>query len=344
MNRYDRSREYYLNSVNEALRVGDREFAAIAYYNLSLLEHNFFHYNSALRFTDESIATEDRPSGHLARGELFQARMEFDSAEQEYQDAYAKDTTPLSKVNLAILFQKFGRLDLARRYAEEVLASRDLAWLVYYGTDITRHFKDMHELLASIYRGLARREAGPPDNRVSWTASAALFSAGRSQILSWYHAQRFRLSSLQVGKEYLNQGSLEDAWWEFYKGNESYPEVALKYLAAWPGRWKLRARRTPRSSTCWRKERCAIPPPSSSRPWRDSIRSGRRSLPPMRSLALIPLLKGAAAAMPRREAITRLFAINPGALPQAGIGLPLAVDFRGSGWSATGEGPCVPIS
>jgi len=332
LNRYDRSREYYLKSVNEALRVGDREFAAIAYYNLSLLEHNFFHYNSALRFTDESIATGDRPSGHLARGELFQARMEFDSAEQEYQDAYAKDSTPLSKVNLSILFQKFGRLDLARRYAEEVLASRDLAWLVYYGTDITRHFKDMYELLASIYGGLARREADQPTTGIL-DRITALISAARSQIISWYYAQRFHLSSLQVGKEYLNQGSLEDAWWEFYKGNESYPDVALKYLAEARA---LETARTPHAEVFYMLEEGKV---------RHSAALLQQALagfdpfwekePAAEALiALIPLLKGAASTNPRREAIARLFAINPGALPQAGIGLPLAVDFRGDGWRA----------
>ena len=332
LNRYDRSREYYLKSVNEALRVGDREFAAIAYYNLSLLEHNFFHYNSALRFTDESIATGDRPSGHLARGELFQARMDFDSAQQEYQAAYAKDTTPLSKVNLAILFQKFGRLDLARRYAEEVLASRDLAWLVYYGTDITRHFKDLYDLLAGIYSGLARREADRPTTGLL-DRSAALVSAARSQVISWYYAQRFHLSSLQVGKEYLNQGSLEDAWWEFYKGNESYPDVALKYLAEARA---LETARTPHADVFYIMEEGKV---------RHSAAFLQQALagfdpfwekePSAEALiALIPLLRGEAAAGSRREAIEHLFEINPGALPQAGIGLPLAVDFRGTGWSA----------
>ena len=331
LNRYDRSREYYLKSVNEALRVGDREFAAIAYYNLSLLEHNFFHYNSALRFTDESIATGDRPSGHLARGELFQARMDFDSAEQEYQDAYAKDTTPLSKVNLAILFQKFGRLDLARRYAEEVLASKDLAWLVYYGTDITRHFKDMYELLARIYAGLARREADRPTTGFP-DRCAALISAARSRIISWYYAQRFHLSSLQVGKEYLSQGSLEDAWWEFYKGNESYPDVAMKYLVEARA---LETARTPHAEVFYTLEEGKV---------RHSAALLQQALagfdpfwekePSAEALiTLIPLLRGAAAADSRREAIARLFEINPGALPQAGIGLPLAVDFRGAGWS-----------
>jgi hypothetical protein len=331
LNRYDRSREYYLKSVNEALRVGDREFAAIAYYNLSLLEHNFFHYNSALRFTDESIATGDRPSGHLARGELFQARMDFDAAEQEYQDAYAKDTTPLSKVNLAILFQKFGRLDLARRYAEEVLASKDLAWLVYYGTDITRHYKDMYELLAGIYRGLARREADRPTTGLL-DRCAALVSAARSQVISWYYAQRFHLSSLQVGKEYLNQGSLEDAWWEFYKGNESYPDVALKYLAE---ARTLETARTPHAEVFYMLEEGKV------RHSAALLQQALASFDPFWEkepsaealISLIPLLKGASAAGPRREAIARLFEINPGALPQAGIGLPVAVDFRGAGWS-----------
>ena len=331
LNRYDRSREYYLKSVNEALRVGDREFAAIAYYNLSLLEHNFFHYNSALRFTDESIATGDRPSGHLARGELFQARMDFDSAEQEYQDAYAKDTTPLSKVNLAILFQKFGRLDLARRYAEEVLASKDLAWLVYYGTDITRHFKDMYELLARIYAGLARREADRPTTGFP-DRCAALISAARSRIISWYYAQRFHLSSLQVGKEYLSQGSLEDAWWEFYKGNESYPDVAMKYLAEARA---LETARTPHAEVFYTLEEGKVRHSAALLqqalagfdPFWEKEPSGEALI------TLIPLLRGAAAADSRREAIARLFEINPGALPQAGIGLPLAVDFRGAGWS-----------
>ena len=162
MNRYESSREYYQKAIDEALRVGDRSFAAIAYYNLSLLEHNFFHYNSALRDTDESIAMDDRPSGHLARGELFESRLDFSSAQAEYQSAYAQDTTPLSKMNIAILLQKSGQLELARRYGEEVLSSKDLAWIVYYGTDVVRHFKDVHELLKDVYAGLARQEADRP--------------------------------------------------------------------------------------------------------------------------------------------------------------------------------------
>jgi tetratricopeptide (TPR) repeat protein len=177
MNLYDKSRDYYLKSINEAIAARDQEFASIAYYNLSLLEHNFYHYNSALSYTDDSLAAEDRPSGHLARGELFEARMDFAGAEREYMDAYAKDDTPLSKVNLANLYQAFGRLDLARRYGEEVLASKDLAWLLYYGTDTSRHFQDLHELLAAVYDGLAHTESRRPTGAFS-TACARCSTPG----------------------------------------------------------------------------------------------------------------------------------------------------------------------
>jgi tetratricopeptide (TPR) repeat protein len=330
MNRYDKSREYYLKAVDDALRVGDRNFASIAYYNLSLLEHSFFHYNSALRYTDESIAMEDRPSGHLARGELFQSRMDFSSAQHEFQDAYAKDTTPLSKVNLAILFQKFGRLDLSRRYAEEVLGSKDYAWLVYYGTDLTRHLKDLHELLGIVYRGLAVREASRPTTGL-FDRISALVSSVRNRILSWYHDQRFRAFSLKVGTQYLDQGSYEDAWWEYYKGNESYAEVALKYLgmtrALETGRsphavsfYILEEGKVRRSPALLEQSVAGFDPFWEKEPAADALAS------------LIPLLDGRAEKALRRDAITRLYAINPGALPQAGIGLPLAVIFEGAGW------------
>jgi tetratricopeptide (TPR) repeat protein len=330
MNRYDKSREYYQKSVDDALRVGDRNFAAIAYYNLSLLEHSFFHYNSALRYTDESIAMEDRPSGHLARGELFQSRMEFGPAQQEYQDAYAKDTTPLSKVNLAILFQKFGRLDLSRRYAEEVLGSKDYAWLVYYGTDLTRHLKDLHELLAAVYSGLAVHEASRPTTGI-FDRISALVQSVRDRILSWYHDQRFRAFSLQVGTQYLDHGSFENAWWEYYKGNESYAEVALKYLGE---ARDLETARTPHAAVFYSLEEAKV---KRSTALLEQSLSGFDPFwekePAAEALAaLAPLLKGGAARERRRDVIAQLYRINPGALPQAGLGLPLTVSFEGSGW------------
>jgi tetratricopeptide (TPR) repeat protein len=327
MNRYGSSREFYQKAIDEALRVGDRSFAAIAYYNLSLLEHNFFKYNSALRDTDDSIAMDDRPSGHLARGELFQSRLDFSSAQAEYQSAYAKDTTPLSKVNMAILLQKFGQLDLARRYGEEVLSSKDLAWMVYYGTDVTRHYKDVHELLKNVYGGLAVLEAHKPTGGILARVSA-LLAAARYRILSWYHRQRFRMYSLVVGRQYLAEGSDEDAWWEFYKGNEGYREVALKYLEM---ARQLETARSPHAQYFYMQEEGKLLRSA------DLLQRSIEGFDPFWEkeatadslVALVPLLRGEA----RRDAIARLYELNPGALPQAGLGLPLVVEFRDHGFS-----------
>ena len=110
---YDNSRRYYLLAIDDALDEQDEYFASVAYYNLSLLEHSFYRFNSALRHTEESIRLSDRAPGHLARGELFQSRLDFRRALEEYELARARDTTPLSKVNLAMLYQRFGRLELS---------------------------------------------------------------------------------------------------------------------------------------------------------------------------------------------------------------------------------------
>lgn len=305
MNRYDLSRKYYTKSIDEALHVGDRTFAAIAYYNLSLLEHNFFHYNSALRDTDESVALDDRPSGHLARGELFQSRLEFASAQSEYQSAYAKDTTPLSKVNIGILLQKFGQLELARRYGEEVLSSRDLAWMLYYGTDVTRHFKDVHEMLMDVYAGLARLSAGKPTDGLLPRA-AALLSAVKDDVLSWYHRERFRMYSLTVGRQYLKEGSFEDAYWEFYKGNEGYQEVALKYLDM---ARRLETARSPHAEYFYRQEEGRL------RKSRELLQRSLDGFDPFWEkeaaadslLAMIPLERG----QDRRDAIARFSSSIP---------------------------------
>ncbi len=321
---YNNSKRFYLKAIGDALESDDPYFASVAYYNLSLLEHSFYHFNSALRYTEESIRSSDRAPGHLARGELFQSRLDFQRALGEYQQAMIKDTTPLSKVNLAMLYQKFGRLELARRYVEEVLGSQDLAWIYYYGTDIERHLKDVHEILADVYRGLARWERAMPGNGFFADLRSLLLRL-RYRLFAYYHRQKFRLYSLQVGRSYLEENNYLDAYWEFYKGNEGYRRVALKYLrlardmevqvsahaAAYYEQEEGKIRGSPellqRSlesfDAFWEKEALY-----------DSLRY------------LIPLLDRRS--VERRQAITRLYRLNPGGMLQNGFALPMTLELQ----------------
>jgi len=326
MNDYEKARQQYMQSIEEALRGGDRYFSSIAYYNLSLLEHNYYRFNSALRYTDESIDMADRAPGHLARGELFQSRMDYRMASEEYQKAFAKDTTPLTKVNMAILLREFGFLDLARRYAEDVMGSKDLAWMLYYGTDLTRHYKDIHEILADAYEGMARVEAMKPTAGF-FPRVAALWNSVKYRAVSVWHRLKFRLLSVSVGKSYLAENSLSDAWWEFFKANEAYPEVALKYLDLARAEetaynphtahyYKQEEGKIRRSAALLEQSIAGFDPFWEKEAIADSLRH------------LAPLLSGPKNAVRRREVLARLYDINPGALRQEGLGLPLALQWQ----------------
>ena len=324
---YKNSKRFYLKAIDDALKGEDLYFASVAYYNLSLLEHSFYNYNSALRYTEDSIQMVDRAPGHLARGELFQSRLDFKRALSEYQTSMVKDDTPLSKVNLAMLYQKFGMLELARRYAEEVLESRDRSWMYYYGTDLKRHLQDVHEILADVYAGLASSGAAQPRSGIlqslRWTVRWLEY-----RLKAYYHHQKLRSYCLQVGRSYLSEGNHLDAFWEFFSANERYRPVALKYLGL---ARDLEVQVASHALYYYQQEEGKI------RGDRQLLDRSIQGLDPFweregifDSLRyLIPLLKGKSA--PRRLAVNRLYQLNPGGLLQYGFTLPLVVSRNVAG-------------
>jgi tetratricopeptide (TPR) repeat protein len=335
MNQYTPAKDFYLKAIDDALKAGDAYFASIAYYNLSLLEHDFYYYNSALAYTDDSISMQDRASGHLARGELLQSRMDYRGALEEYEKAFSEDKTPLAKVNLAILSQRFGHLELARRYAEEVLSSKDLTWMLYYGTDVTRHFQDLTRILADIYAGLSRIEdTRPTAGILDWTR--AKFDSIRLRLMGWYYLQRFRLYSLSIGKRYMSEGRAEEAYFQFYWASEGYPDVALSYLNRARA---IEAARTPHSGYFYDQEEGRL---AGSLTLLEKSLSGfdpfwERDAVADSLIAEIPLLIGKKNAAARRAALNRLFEIDPGAFRQNAIGLPLSIQFPQNSWGGAGK-------
>ncbi len=322
---YPPSRQFYLLAIEEAERAEDAYFASVAYYNLSLLEYKFYHFNSSFRYTEDSISSADRAPGHLARGELYQSRMDFEAALDEYNRALSTDPTPLSRVNLAQLFRKFGQLELARRHAEEVLASKDQSWMYYYGTDLPRHTKDVHEILADVYLGLARRERLKPETS-PFKRLLGLWRSLKFRLTAYYHRQKFRLYSLQVGNAYLEEQNNLDAYWEFFKANEAYRSIALKYLAK---ARDIEVRLAPQSAAYYLQEEAHLLGRA------DLQEQALARLDPFwekeaifTSLEyLLPLLPRGSS--PGRRVINRMYTINSGGLQQIGVGLPLLLQFKG---------------
>jgi tetratricopeptide (TPR) repeat protein len=320
---YERSKKYYLASIEDAEEDMDFYFASVAYYNLSLLEHTFYHFNSALQYANNSLQSQDRATGHLSRGELYQSQMNFPQALKEYKEGEKKDETPLTKMNTVILLRLFGKIDEALQYAQTIYKDEDQSWMHYFGTDVTRYKKEVHEILADIYHDMARRELSLPGASAGEDISY-LLSYIQYSLTSYYHRQKFKNHCLDVGKNYLGEGSYLDAFWEFYRANKEYPVTALKYLSRAE---EIETDLIPQSRTYYIQERGIIT--KNPALLKESINKfdpfWEKEEIAESLVSLIRLLPRGKAE--RRDAINRLYDINPGAFLSNGIGLPLEVRF-----------------
>jgi hypothetical protein len=326
---YGEAKKWYLDAIRGAESTGNRIFAAVAHYNLSILESRFYQFNLAYERTGASLEAQDRASGRLAQGELFLRRMELDQALAEYQRAYEMDTSPLSKVNLAQVFQIRGRLNEARLYAEDCLKAGDQSWMLNYGIDPVRYKRDIHEILKDIYEGLENAEAFIPSGGFGekFRSLARLVSF---RFRAAVHRQLFRKYSLLSADAYRTadlEGEFHlDALLQYYYAFQPYPRRALDYLR--------RARNF---------EEPLIPASASSYDLEEGIllrKPGlvRRSLETFDArweLDMIAQAYGELARMgaqdERADAAERLFAVNRGGLRQKGIRLQAELRISGGG-------------
>ena len=227
---YERSEHYYTASIDRAEATGDNAFAALAYYNLSLLEREFHNFDRSLDYTNRSISRMARSSGYLARGELLEKTMSLSAAEAEYARSYETDAdAPFAQIRLANLYRKTGRLDAAQDLAEEVFQSEDLSWIYGFGTDVDRHLMEIHELLADIYEDLNEREKNRAIAGLGRRLSNVVERA-RLAILAWYHRGRFAFYANRVADDYRDAGNELDAAATYMEATRSHSDIALRYL------------------------------------------------------------------------------------------------------------------
>jgi hypothetical protein len=290
------------------------------------LESRFYKFNLAYERTNASLEAEDRASGRLAQGELFLRRMELNRSLGEYQKAYEMDTSPLSKVNLAQVYQIGGRLEEARLYAEDCLKAGDQSWMLNYGIDPVRYKRDLHEILKDTYEGLEKAEAFMPQSGFS----EKLRSLGRVvsfRFRAAVHSRLFRKYSLLSADAYRTGGTEEihlDALLQYYYAFQPYPQRALSYLH------RAREFEEPR-----------IPPSASSYDLEEGtmikdaalIRQALEAFDARWERDMIAeaygelTLRGSRG--DRADAVERLFAVNRGGLRQKGVRLPADIQING---------------
>jgi transglutaminase-like putative cysteine protease/cytochrome c-type biogenesis protein CcmH/NrfG len=325
---YEDAKKWYLEAIEGGESWGDQTFASVAHYNLSLLEARFYHYPESMERTNASLASRNRSSGWLARGELYLHRLDFPRTFADYQEAYGIDDSPLSKISMAQAFQIAGRLEEARLYAEDSLKVRDLSWMMNYGIDPDRYKRDLHQILWHTYSGLAETQALSPHSGLRDRFNS--FVRERYyRFKSSVHRHLFRKYSLLSGRAYgtIAGGDLRlDALIQYYNALEDYPRRANVYLTM---ARDFEVPLIPQAATSYDAEAGALLKD------RELLRRTIDGYDPIWERDMIAgsftglalLAKGASRRAERQDAAERLYALNRGALRQNGITLPVEMTF-----------------
>lgn len=311
---YENSVDYYQRSIDAALEEGWDNFAAVGYYNLSLLNREHHHFQEALDNTRHSLKKAARASGYISLGELFVARMEFPRALEAFTKAYQEDDTPLSLVSLAELYWRFGMIDAAEAHLDRVREWQDDSWMYFFGIDPVRYHRDIHFLQGRIYRSRATALFRIPAR--GWQQIRNWARGSLYRLKSWYHRRLFRALSWKIGENFEGEGNSFDADISLYNALEEYPPLAEERLQRAE---KFEIAVTPESEPTYFFEAGRLRKDS------ELLFRALEELDPVWEVqnreealaALIPLWeKEGGSAQKARD---RLYEINPGAFPREGL-------------------------
>ncbi|MBN2656959.1 MAG: hypothetical protein JXR86_07855 [Spirochaetales bacterium] len=322
---YEKSKEYYLMSIEDARKDNARYFASVALYNLSLLEYSFYNYEQSLEYTVESLDARDRASGHLARGEILQLAGRYSEAEEEYLKAESLDDTPLSRISLGVLYQKTGHLDKALAYINDVYNRRDMSWMYFFGTDKNQYAMDIHGPLRDIYRGKAEYEkkrltSGFTDSLLR------IYDRIRYRVLSFYHDQIFRKAARTVGDNNAGKSDL-NSWWAYSRAAMGNRPAFMKYIELCEA---FELELTEKAAPWYMLEKGREADDYALLEQAVSLFRPRWEAEPIIETLhhLIRLEKGSRSEV-RRNRLNRLYELNSGYLMQHGLELPVVLEVSG---------------
>jgi hypothetical protein len=225
----EKSRYWYMKSIEDALDNGKEYFASVAYYNLSLLDYSFYLYRDAREEAMRSIEIRPRSGGFMVIGELDFLAWNLDDALSSYREAESRDDTPLSRVDLASFYQRIGYLDEAIRLVENIRDDTDSSWMYHYGVNSMRFEMDLHQILADSWKGKAEQAALVPAAGLK-QVSQRLYHRFLWSIRGMYHNRYYRALTSGYSAELQEEGNSLDAAWNAASASRGYRRIALSYL------------------------------------------------------------------------------------------------------------------
>ncbi len=319
------AREWYLNSIDDALNKGDEFFASVAFYNLSILEQTFYQYDKAREYASRSLELRERTNGYIITGELEFMSWNLHDSIKAYRTAESMDVTPLSRVNIAYFSRRIGRLDEAVRYINDVLAEGDDSWMHSYGINTQRFNMDLNEILAAAWKGKAKTEALTPQGGIGGHVHRFIRSLIWN-IRGIYHDMKYRALSSQYVSELTAEGNILDSEWYAYRLNQGYGQPAIRHLDnAQALETALTVLAVPWYLLESGKEKGKQTDINLAL---NSFQSDERE-PVERSLRALAEITSRRKDTESDKALTDLYAINPGGLRQYGLSLPVHLVISG---------------
>ncbi|MFW5694674.1 MAG: transglutaminase domain-containing protein [Alkalispirochaeta sp.] len=229
---FSAAEETYRAAIDEAERVNDQVFQAVAYYNLSILYANFHRYDDAYAAAERSLETADRSSGYMIRGELRELERGVVAAADDYRRAAALDeVSPLAELSLASLWVDAGYPEQAIARLDRITENDTGNWMYNYGTDPDRYQRQVYTAYAKAYEALAHqlRLQRPGAWRQRLAVPARMVAA---RARAWFYRGLERRQRLTLAESYAAAGRELLALWSRMIAAEHRPAVALRHAAA----------------------------------------------------------------------------------------------------------------
>jgi tetratricopeptide (TPR) repeat protein len=305
---------------------------AIARYNLSILESQFFNFENAFIESNKSLDIEKRYSALLERGEMLMRRLDFSKAKRDFESANETDESPLSKLNLAIYFETVGRLDEALMLADELLAVKDFSWMYNYGISIDQYYRDVYSILSDIFYGAHNESKFKIQSNIVDKLKHSLY---RTTIYFKYkYAQhlykKFALrtaNAFEIEKMRNDPAQKIAALFQYKEAFNNYPSRAMTYLAAAKD---IESALNPGSIPAYNYDEGIL------KNNRQLIQNALESFDPewernMESLSLLKLYKF------NKTGAARLYKMNKGMFRKNGIKLPVQLEVKHVGEKSNGR-------
>jgi len=293
------------------------------------MESRFHYYDLAMDRANASLDSQVRASGYLSRGELNMRRLDLEKAQADYNAAREIDPSPLAKINLAQTYRISGRLEEARLYAENCLNTNDLSWMSNYGIDPVRYKRDIYEILYKTYKGLTGAQKFIPHYTLGEKMSS-FFKTVSYRFYTSVYRQLYQKYSLAAGDAYSAEFDRIDdnpfpplePFIQYYNAFETYPRRAIFYLNI---ARNLETTIIPLAEPSYILEEGVLFKNS------NLIGTALKTLDPVWEREMISQcykeLAQRGGKVSRRNAAAELFALNRGALLQAGIRLPVEMNI-----------------